>query len=114
MDIPFKEKGDVLVFYFDESIEIFHTVDIRNFLVNTITEKNAAKVVFNFADVSFVDSMGIGLFINLQFKFKDTVSFRFCELHENIRKTFEFTNLLSTFEIDKTEEESIGVLAQKK
>ena len=114
MEIPFKEKNDILVFYFDESIEIFHTVDIRNYLVNTISEKKSTKVVFNFADVSFVDSMGIGLFINLQFKYKDAVQFRFCELHENIRKTFEYTNLLSTFEIDESEEESLKVLAKTK
>ena len=114
MEIPCKDKGDILVFYFDESIEIFHTIDIRNFLVNTIKKKNAKKVIFNFADVSFVDSMGIGLFINLQFTFKDEVKFRFCELHQNIRKTFEYTNLLSTFDIDETEADSLAVLAEEK
>lgn len=112
MEIPFKEKSDVLVFYFDESIEIFHTVDIRNFLVNTINEKNKEAVVFNFSEVSFVDSMGIGLFINLQFTFKDKVKLRFCNLHTNIKKTFEYTNLLSTFDIDDTEEDSIKFLTE--
>ena len=114
MEIPFQEKRGVLIFYFDESIEIFHTVDIRNFLVNTILEKKVKKVVFNFADVPFVDSMGIGLFINLQFKFKDEVKFRFCNLHDNIRKTFEYTNLLSTFEIDETENNSLDIFAAEK
>lgn len=113
MEIPFEEKNKTLVFYFDESIEIFHTVDIRNFLVNIIEEKKSAKVVFNFRDVSFVDSMGIGLFINLQFKFKDSVRFRFCDLHENIRKTFEYTNLLSTFDIDETEDDSLKILSEE-
>ena len=113
MEIPFEEKNDILIFYFDESIEIFHTVDIRNFLVKTIDDKKSSKVVFNFRDVSFVDSMGIGLFINLQFKYKDSVKFRFSDLHENIRKTFEYTNLLSTFDIDETESDSLKILSEE-
>ncbi len=106
------ERGDVAVYYLEQDIEVFRAEAMRDFLLRDIDAGGYHKIIFNFEDVRFVDSTGIGLFVNLQFSFKSGVTFRFCHMRDNIRNVFEYTNLLSYFNIDVTEEHSLAAFSE--
>ena len=106
------EKDGAVVYYLEQDIEVFRAEAMRDFLLRDIYENGYQNIVFNFNDVRFVDSTGIGLFVNLQFSLKNGVSFRFCHMRNNIQNVFEYTNLLSYFTIDATEEDSLAAFAE--
>lgn len=111
--VPYEEINGCIMYNFDEDIEIFRCDELRSFLNKHIVENNHRKVVFNLQDVQFVDSSGIGLFINLQFSHNERTKFRFCNVADNIRRTFEYTNLLSVFDMDASEGDSIMQLNEQ-
>jgi len=107
MEIEHKTKEGCEVFYLTGNIEIYSTEDLRTEILEAIEKNNYDKVVINLEGVDFIDSSGLGLLMNLQFKLKDIAKFRFCSVKENIKVAIEYTNLISFFQIDDTEEESI-------
>lgn len=103
-------SGEIAILRFDDSIEVYHAEAIRQQIVSIVERDSFRKVVFSLADVPYVDSSGLGVFLNVIHLYGDRVQFRFCCLSDNVKSVFTFANLLSYFVIDETEDESLRAL----
>ncbi len=63
MNSRFDKKNKVLYLQITEEIDHHSTEKIRRFMDNEITRFMPRKIVFDFSNVSFMDSAGIGLLI---------------------------------------------------
>ena len=63
MKTKFEEKNNVLYLEITEEIDHHTTEKIRRVMDNEITRFMPRKIVFDFSNVSFMDSAGIGLLI---------------------------------------------------
>ena len=87
-------------------IEGYDSADIRKLLFERISSDRIKSVIFDFSNVRRIDSMGIGLFLNLQYSLAELTRFRFCNMADNIRELFAMMKLVGHFEIDATEQQS--------
>ena len=110
MLVSFKKYAACTVITFKENIQVYNAMKIRNEIVQVITENNLTKIIFNFNEIQFVDSSGIGLFINLNATYQDNVKFRFCHLNKDILQVFEFTQINTIFAIDNDLETSVKLI----
>lgn len=110
VNVEFSRNDDVWVCSINESIELFLVEELRALIVEAIERSGMTKVVFRMDNVPFIDSAGLGVFINLKYNFKDRVTFRFCGLRKSVYAVFTYTNFVSQFEIDDTLDASIEAL----
>lgn len=108
--VRFVQSGEIAILRFDDSIEVYHAEAIRQQIVDLVERDAFTKVVFSLEEVPYVDSSGLGVFLNVIHNYGDRVQFRFCCLSENVKSVFRFANLLSYFVIDETEDESLRAL----
>ena len=107
MEITHEQKQGCSIYYFKEKIDIFNSERIKKYLMETIEKENTDKVIFNFKDLSELDSLGIAVLIKTIGKFNEKVNFRFCEAGERVIKALSYTQINSFFIFDKTEADSI-------
>lgn len=100
------------VFRFIDRIEIFQAEQIRRAVFAHIAQDRLRGLVFSFADVPYIDSSGVGVFVNLQYQIGDSVPIRMCEVSSPVRDVLTFTNLVSQFAIDETESDSLSRLRE--
>ena len=67
------------------------------------------KVIFDFSDVKFIDSSGVGLLITfLKELNKRKISIKLCSLNKDLKNIFKKLNVFSFFEIYENCEEAIA------
>ena len=101
------ERGFV-VFVLDESIDLFKIPHLKELLLNEIDKDEPKKIVFNLGEVNYMDSAVLGLFVLIFKKYIKKSDVRFCNLSTKAQKAFHLTAFDQFFNIDATEEESLG------
>jgi len=103
-----RSTGDALVVVLEGEIDMHHTPGVHKALVETYS-KQPKRMVINLAEVSYMDSSGIGTLVEVLRKVK---SYRgklvLCGLSERVQSVFEITKLDQFFTIVKTEEEALS------
>jgi anti-sigma B factor antagonist len=113
MNIEIKEKENCLIIYLKKYFKLIEAEHLRNNILNEIIEKNNNNIIFNLKDLDYLDSSGLGLFINIKYNLKSNLQFRICNIKNNLKELFEFAKLNDFFIIDKTEEDSIEYFKKK-
>ncbi len=103
-----EERDGIGIVRFLDRIELYEAGRIRTDITEWIDSSKVRGIVFSFADVPYVDSSGVGVFVSLQYRLANHIPIRLCRLSETVRDVLAFTNLVSVFVIDETEEESIA------
>ena len=95
MDIRFYEKDKLLVFKISEEIDDYSVQKIRRKADYEIERYMPKKVVFDFDNVTFMDSAGIGLIIG-RYKFTNMLGGKLevANLTQSVRKIFEMSGIL--------------------
>lgn len=92
-------KGEVTAFA-DETI---------NSLVNTTVTEGFQKIVFNFTDVSYINSSGIAILIGIVTNIANKdVTFRVYGLTPHFKKIFRMIGLTQYVEVLSTEEDALA------
>lgn len=106
MDIQIREKSDVIILDVNGEIDLYNAPEIKE-SISKLIERQKFNIVVNLANVSYIDSSGIGALIsslsNLK-KFNGTM--KIINLSGSVRKVFELTKLTSFFEIYDSEAEA--------
>ena len=110
MEVTHELKEGCSVYYFNKKIDIFNSERIKKYLSETIKEENNKKIIFNFKDLSDIDSIGIAVLIKIIGKSNEETKVRFCEVGDRVAKALSYTQINSFFVFDKTELESIEQL----
>lgn len=103
----FQIVDQIGVFRLLDRIEVFEAEEVRKAVYELVERESPRGLVFSFADVPYIDSSGVGVFVNLQYQIGQTIPIRMCRVAEPIRDVLTFTNLISRFAIDASESDSI-------
>ena len=97
--VTWEKKGDAIVFRFHGSIESDATRGLRQTIMKVLRDNQSEIAVFHLEDAVYIDSMGIGMFVNLHVRHHDRVKFLFCNLSEGVSRAFGYVKLISFFDI---------------
>ena len=104
MESFFQKEDTQLVFKINEDIDEYCAQKIRRRLDNEIERYMPKEIIFDFSNVSFMDSAGIGLLIG-RYKFARMLggNVKVSNINTSIRKIFEMSGILRI--IPETKEE---------
>ena len=104
MESFFQKEDKQLVFKINEDIDEYWAQKIRRRLDNEIERYMPKEIIFDFSNVSFMDSAGIGLLIG-RYKFARMLggNVKVSNINTSIRKIFEMSGILRI--IPETKEE---------
>ena len=111
-----EENGDVLVVYFNDSkiLDEAKIQQIHNELNEKLGEVPAGKLLLNFDNVSFMSSAMIGKIILLNKKCKsEEVSFKLCNISDNVMEVFKLMRLNKVLDIQQDEEKALASYDKK-
>ncbi len=81
--------------------------NLKEDLEKILTEENP-KIIFNFADVKFIDSSGIGLIVNvLKKQSEKNNKLKLCNLNKTVTNIFKQIKIYSFFEVYDSLDEAI-------
>ncbi len=105
MKTDFKKKDKSLYFYLDEDIDHHNSEKIRRRADYEIEIHIPKKVIFDFRNVNFMDSSGIGMVIG---RYKLVSMFggelKIKNVNKIVRKTLEMSGLLKIIDIEENDE----------
>lgn len=106
MESTYKKEDKQLIFKINEDIDECCAQKIRRRLDNEIEKYMPKEIIFDFSNVSFMDSAGIGLLIG-RYKLADMLGgeVKVTNINTSIRKIFEMSGLLKI--IPETKQEPI-------
>lgn len=108
----YRVEDRIGIFRFVDRIEVFQAEQIRQAVYSRLEEDHLRALVFSFREVPYIDSSGVGVFVNLQYQIGTSVPIRMCEVSQPVRDVLTFTNLVSRFAIDDTEHDSLAQLQE--
>ncbi|WP_303864718.1 STAS domain-containing protein [Alkalibaculum bacchi] len=76
-----------------------YTVDQLKEAIDDKMKQNPKKIVFDFGDLGYIDSTGIGALIGIKGKYKDT-DIKIINLRSNVKKLFEITGIIRIFSVE--------------
>ncbi len=97
--LTWEKTGDVIVFRFHNNIVSEITSNLRHDIIQVLRDEHVDTAVFHMGDATYIDSMGIGMFVHLHVQHRDSVRFLFCSLSDGISKAFGYVKLISFFDI---------------
>ena len=107
MESKYEKEDKQLIFKINEDIDECCVQKIRRKLDNEIERYMPKEVIFDFSNVSFMDSAGIGLLIG-RYKLATMLggNVKIANINTPIRKIFEMSGILRIMpEIEKTQKE---------
>ncbi len=107
-----ERNGEVAIIRLLDSIEVYEAALIRAEILRSIEGSGIRGIVFSFADVPYIDSSGVGVFVNLHQRLRDRIPLRFCDMGAAVKDVMRYTRLVSLFAIDDTESESLTRMAE--
>lgn len=101
MQSTFYKKDKQLVFEMEEEIDEYSVQNIKRRMDNEIQRYMPKEVIFDFSNVSFMDSAGIGLVIG-RYKLIDMIGgeLKVANVNLQIQKIFEMSGLLRLIPIE--------------
>ena len=104
MNSRFEKKDNVLYLEITEEIDHHTTEKVRRLMDNEITRFMPRKIVFDFSNVSFMDSAGIGLLIG-RYKLIKLLggTAEIININKTISKVLEMSGILKIIPIQNEE-----------
>ncbi len=101
MQSTFYKKDKQLVFEMEEEIDEYSVQNIKRRMDNEIQRYMPKEVIFDFSNVSFMDSAGIGLVIG-RYKLIDMIGgeLKVANVNLQIQKIFEMSGLLKLIPVE--------------
>ncbi|MDE6182577.1 MAG: anti-sigma factor antagonist [Eubacteriales bacterium] len=110
MKIQYEKIENILLVKFFGEIDHHYTEEIREKIDREFAKSYAKNILFDFSDVDFMDSSGIGMIIGRYKLTKEiggeTLAFG---LKDSAKRIFEMSGLLKLIPIFKTKEDAINV-----
>ncbi len=108
MKIVQSKSGDFTVVAIEGEVDLNSSPQLRK-LFSELIDKGTAKIVVNFAKVSYIDSSGLATLIEMmQRQKKDQSSMSLVEMSDKVKSLFEITKLDKLFTIYHTQAEAVG------
>ena len=101
MQTTYYKKDKHLVFEIEEEIDEYSVQNLKRRMDNEIQRYMPKEVIFDFSNVSFMDSAGIGLIIG-RYKLIDMIGgeLKVANVNLQIQKIFEMSGLLKLIPVE--------------
>ena len=108
MKITYIKKDKRLIFEIEEDIDECCVQKIRRRIDNEIQRYMPKEVIFDFSNVSFMDSAGIGLIIG-RYKLINMIGgeLKIANVNTQIQKIFEMSGLLRLIPVEKKNKKEV-------
>ena len=108
MKITYIKKDKRLIFEIEEDIDECCVQKIRRRIDNEIQRYMPKEVIFDFSNVSFMDSAGIGLIIG-RYKLINMIGgeLKIANLNTQIQKIFEMSGLLRLIPVEQKDKKEV-------
>lgn len=109
MECVYIPKDKLLTLKISEEIDENTTEKLRRKIDNEITRFLPRKVIFDFSNVSFMDSAGIGMLLG-RYKVIKMLggTLEIANVNKQIEKIFEISGILKIIPLIKDEQENVG------
>ena len=110
MQSTFIKKDKRLIFVLEEDIDEYYAQKIRRRIDNEIQRYMPKEVLFDFSNVSFMDSAGIGLIIG-RYKLINMLGgeLKIANVNLQIQKIFEMSGILKLIPIDCNKKREVQI-----
>lgn len=98
LSITTKIEQDYYQIKLNGEVDIY-TVDRLKDAIDDKMKQNPKNIVFDFGDLGYIDSTGIGALIGIKGKYKDT-DIKVINLRSNIKRLFEITGIIKIFSVE--------------
>ena len=108
MEITYIKKDKRLIFEIEEDIDECCVQKIRRRIDNEIQRYMPKEVIFDFSNVSFMDSAGIGLII-VRYKLINMIGgeLKIANVNTQIQKIFEMSGLLRLIPVEQKNKKEV-------
>lgn len=108
MEITYIKKDKQLIFEIEEDIDECCVQKIRRRMDNEIQRYMPKEVIFDFSNVSFMDSAGIGLIIG-RYKLINMIGgeLKIANINLQIQKIFEMSGLLKLIPVEQKNKKEV-------
>ncbi|MFR1739861.1 MAG: anti-sigma factor antagonist [Clostridia bacterium] len=108
MKITYIKKDKRLIFEIEEDIDECCVQKIRRRIDNEIQRYMTKEVIFDFSNVSFMDSAGIGLIIG-RYKLINMIGgeLKIANVNTQIQKIFEMSGLLRLIPVEQKDKKEV-------
>lgn len=108
MKITYIKKDKRLIFEIEEDIDECYVQKIRRRIDNEIQRYMPKEVIFDFSNVSFMDSAGIGLIIG-RYKLINMIGgeLKIANVNTQIQKIFEMSGLLRLIPVEQKDKKEV-------
>ena len=108
MEITYIKKDKRLIFEIEEDIDECCVQKIRRRIDNEIQRYMPKEVIFDFSNVSFMDSAGIGLIIG-RYKLINMLGgeLKIANVNTQIQKIFEMSGLLRLIPVEQKDKKEV-------
>ena len=108
MEITYIKKDKRLIFEIEEDIDECCVQKIRRRIDNEIQRYMPKEVIFDFSNVSFMDSAGIGLIIG-RYKLLNMIGgeLKIANVNTQIQKIFEMSGLLRLIPVEQKNKKEV-------
>ena len=108
MKITYIKKDKRLIFEIEEDIDECCVQKIRRRIDNEIQRYMPKEVIFDFSNVSFMDSAGIGLIIG-RYKLLNMIGgeLKIANVNTQIQKIFEMSGLLRLIPVEQKDKKEV-------
>ena len=108
MKITYIKKDKRLIFEIEEDIDECCVQKIRRRIDNEIQRYMPKEVIFDFSNVSFIDSAGIGLIIG-RYKLINMIGgeLKIANVNTQIQKIFEMSGLLRLIPVEQKDKKEV-------
>ena len=108
MDIKVTEKNDIAVVNLAGEIELYNSKALKA-TVDDLMSQGRNRVLFELAEVSYIDSSGIGIFMDANTRLKEASgALKLANLSGKVLRIFQLTKLTRTFAIYSSEQEALA------
>ena len=108
MEITTRKTDNTLIIAIKGEISAVGGIDLDKKVLKVIESEKPRRLILNLKDVDYLDSQGMGsLIIIRQYTIKNKILFSVVDINENIRKTFEHTEMVDFFNIKDSEEKLV-------
>lgn len=99
MNINVEQQGDISIIHCGGSLDADSVVSFKK-VAYDLVEKGSVRLVIDCADITFVDSMGLGVLISLLRRARSRHGdVKVASLTDDVRTVFEITRLHRLFDI---------------
>ncbi len=113
MEITTKDCSDVKVVYFKGRI-VYDTEEIVKKETEKLIKGTVKNLVFNFSDLAYINSSGLGLLINVLKQIRAAKGdVKLSNLRPELMELFKITSLNSVFDISPDEDTAVAKFVKK-